>query len=138
MEESSLIVPEQDPELVGEETPSADEPVGEETISADEAVGEETISADETVGEETISADESVGEGDRVPLDDHLFDPDMYEPVQEVSEGINRGKKRKLAPNSQNENGPQRKKCRAVYGTTQKELWCKPCQSKRKCTKFKT
>ena len=91
MEESSLIVPEQDPELVGEETPSADEPVGEETISADEAVGEETISTDETVGEETISADESVGEGDRVPLDDHLFDPDMYEPVQEVSEGINRG-----------------------------------------------
>ena len=32
---TSLIVPEQDPELVGEETPYADEPVGEETISAD-------------------------------------------------------------------------------------------------------
>ena len=70
---TSLIVPEQDPELVGEETPYADEPVGEETISADEAVGEETISADETVGEETISADESVGEGDRVPLDDLMW-----------------------------------------------------------------
>ena len=97
----------------------------EDTLTAD---NEGTLTAD---AEETLSAEEEESTRDGETEADNLMDPRMYETVNIV---VTKGQKRKNGPNSQIESQP--KKCRAVHGTEGKDLWCKPCRSKKKCTKF--
>ena len=66
----------------------------------------------------------------------NLNDPEMYEPVAESLKVTSQGKKRKRGPDSQTENVPSAKKCRAVYGVAQRELWCKMCKRRHKCSRF--
>ena len=61
----------------------------------------------------------------------------MYEAV----EVVNKGKKRKRISSSNLEEIPKSKKisttkCRGVFGAEKRDLWCKNCKNKKKCTKF--
>ena len=65
----------------------------------------------------------------------------MYEAVKENVVVTSKGQKRKRAPTSQLDKLPKSKKtsttkCRGVYGAEKKDLWCKACKNKHKCTKF--
>ena len=79
------------------------------------ADSEATLSVNES--EETISAEEVT----------------MMELEQERQ---SQGKKRKRGHQSQLEDVQKTKKCRGVYGVERRELWCKMCKNKKKCTKF--
>ena len=75
--------------------------------------------------------------------DAYLVDPGMYEVVNENDVVASKGKKRKRGPSSQLEGDPKPKskksstaKCRGVYGAEKRDLWCKACKNKHRCTKF--
>ena len=48
--------------------------------------------------------------------------------------GTEGGKKRKRTTGETNL--PKSKKCRAIHGQDNKDLWCKPCKNSKKCTKY--
>ena len=75
------------------------------------------------------------------PSNNHLNDPQMYEVVEESVIVTKKSVKRKRDQCSQLEDAPKSKrtttaKCRGVYGIEKRELWCKDCKNKKRCTKF--